>query len=207
MSFPAGEVSHYSIATREISDPPWHKTIGRLVHLTGASVLPVYFYGRNSSLFHIAGLVHPRLRTALLPRELLRKRSVSIQYRIGHQIPYRRLSYLHDYNTLTSYLRFRTELPGKFDNRKSKILSFPMFKRTKKTKTITFSEDRDVLLKEKTSLPINQRLLRNGDFSVFWARCAQIPHILHEIGRLRELTFRSPEKSFPFYFNHNLTIP
>jgi len=34
-------------------------------------------------------------------------------------------------------------------------------------------------------------LISRGDFDVFWAGAAQIPNVLQEIGRLRELTFRS----------------
>ncbi len=60
---PAGEVSHLSWKQRRIEDPPWNHTVGRLVQITEAPVLPVFFEGRNSALFQIAGLVHPRLRT------------------------------------------------------------------------------------------------------------------------------------------------
>jgi len=71
---PAGEVSHFSWKRRRVEDPPWNHTVGRLVQLTKAPVLPVYFKGRNSALFQIAGLVHPRLRTAMLPRETAKKK-------------------------------------------------------------------------------------------------------------------------------------
>ncbi len=189
--FPAGEVSHFSISKKIITDPPWHNTIARLVHLTKSPVLPFFFHGKNSALFHIAGLIHPRLRTALLPRELLKKRSVNIHYKIGNPIPYKRLSDIKDINNLTSYVRFRTELLGKSNNRNNKILTFPMIDRFKKKEMpVTSSEDHDFLIKEMTMLPADQKLVRNGDFSVYWARCTQIPRILHEIGRLRELTFR-----------------
>lgn len=190
--FPAGEVSHFSISKRGITDPPWHSTIGRLVRITGAPVLPFFFYGKNSPIFHAAGLIHPLLRTALLPRELLKKRADSIKYKMGHPISYKRLSEISDINTLTSYLRFRTELLGKSKFKKSKILSFPLVKKNiKKIKTITTPESSDILLNEIKSLPEEQSLVQNDDFSVYWALCTQIPHILQEIGRLRELTFRA----------------
>ena len=192
ITFPAGEVSHLSISKREITDPPWHNTIGRLVHLTGSSVLPVFFHGKNSPLFNIAGLVHPLIRTALLPRELLKKRTDIISYKIGHQISYNRLSDIESNNALTSYLRFRTELLGKSEKRQYKIMPFPISQRKiKKDNSVISPENTDVLLKEIDLLPKNQKLVRNGDFSVYWARCTQIPHILREIGRLREVTFRA----------------
>ena len=39
-------------------------------------------------------------------------------------------------------------------------------------------------------LPLESVLLESGDFTVFLARAGQIPCLLREIGRLRELTFR-----------------
>ena len=57
-----------------------------------------------------AGLVHPLLRTVLLPRELLRKRGTEIKARIGILIPYRSLKAYEKPNDLREYLRFRTSL-------------------------------------------------------------------------------------------------
>ncbi|MCI0529211.1 MAG: GNAT family N-acetyltransferase, partial [Nitrospira sp.] len=39
-------------------------------------------------------------------------------------------------------------------------------------------------------LPPEQRLVENREYIVFQARASQIPHVLYEIGRLREITFR-----------------
>jgi putative hemolysin len=48
-----------------------------------------------------------------------------------------------------------------------------------------------VLKAEIDGLPPNQRLVDNGCFQVYGARAKQIPCVLQEIGRLRELTFRA----------------
>ena len=50
---------------------------------------------------------------------------------------------------------------------------------------------RTALHGEIEALPSNQRLVESEALCVYWARAAQIPHVLHEIGRLRELTFRA----------------
>jgi putative hemolysin len=47
-----------------------------------------------------------------------------------------------------------------------------------------------LLEREIAALPRSQFLLRRGASRVFWARAAQIPALLDEIGRLRELAFR-----------------
>jgi putative hemolysin len=49
---------------------------------------------------------------------------------------------------------------------------------------------RALLKAEIECLPVEQRLVASGNFAVQYARAAQIPWCLQEIGRLRELTFR-----------------
>jgi putative hemolysin len=48
-----------------------------------------------------------------------------------------------------------------------------------------------LLKAEIEALPSTQRLIATGEFVVLYARAAQIPWSLQEIGRLRELTFRA----------------
>lgn len=81
--FPAGEVSHLKLRHREISDPAWHPVAGALWRHTKARVVPAYIRGHNSWLFQLAGLCHPRARTALLPRQLLNKQGQSLELRLG----------------------------------------------------------------------------------------------------------------------------
>lgn len=47
-----------------------------------------------------------------------------------------------------------------------------------------------LLKAEIEALPPQQKLVRSGNFSVFYARADQMPRCLQEIGRLREITFR-----------------
>ena len=71
--FPAGEVATFQFPNLAITDPEWNTNVARLSRLTNASVLPVFFHGANSPAFHVAGLIHPRLRTVLLPHEFFNK--------------------------------------------------------------------------------------------------------------------------------------
>jgi putative hemolysin len=50
---------------------------------------------------------------------------------------------------------------------------------------------RETLKAEVDALPSHQRLVDNGSLHVYYARAGQIPWVLQEIGRLRELTFRA----------------
>ena len=73
--FPSGEVSSIDLKRRLVRDPPWSTTIAALARKTGATVVPMHFSGRNPAFFQLAGLVHPRLRTVLLPRMTARRRN------------------------------------------------------------------------------------------------------------------------------------
>jgi hypothetical protein len=68
-----------------------------------------------------------------------------------------------------------------------------------------------VLRADLAGLPPTQQLISSGDFVVYMARAAQIPNILKEIGRLREITFRDAREgtgktvdldSFDSYYLH-----
>jgi putative hemolysin len=188
---PAGEVSHLSLKRGRVEDPTWHETVGRLVQLTGAPVLPVFFKGRNSALFQIAGLAHPRFRTAMLPRETLKKEGAQVSLRIGRIIPYKSLSRFQEPNRLTEYLRFRTYLLGIAEEteRPGRHASHG-HQHSRRTDPIACPIDPSFVAEEVDRLPSLQRLVAGSEFSVYYARSSQIPMTLREIGRLREETFR-----------------
>ena len=106
--FPAGEVSHIDLPSRKVTDPEWSDSIARIIRATGACALPVCFSGANGLAFQVLGLVHPRLRTALLPHEFLNKRDKTIPLRIGSPIPFNRLAAFRTDRELMAYLRHRT---------------------------------------------------------------------------------------------------
>jgi len=185
---PAGEVSHFSWKRRRVEDPDWSPSVGRMVHLTKAPVLPVYFRGRNSTLFQIAGLVHPRLRTAMLPRETVRKEGSRVRFKIGTLIPYKKLALLKDALDLTEYLRFRTYLLEMAEEGRS--TGIPLKKGAKsegRMTPIAAPLHKRLLTGEVASLPEDQRLLTNSRFSVYYAKSGQIPMILRKIGPALEL--------------------
>ncbi len=188
---PAGEVSHFSLKRRKVEDPAWNATVGRLAQLTEAPVLPVYFRGRNSALFQIAGLAHPRLRTVMLPRETLKKGGSQVEFKIGRLIPYKTLSRFQDASKLTEYLRFRTYLLGTAEEtaRPGRHASGRQG-HSRRMDPVARPVDPSSVAREVDRLPPLQRLIEGPEFSVYYARASQIPMTLREIGRLREETFR-----------------
>lgn len=192
VTFPAGEVSHMILRKRRIEDPPWNKTIGRLIHLTKAPVLPIVFRGANSKAFQVAGLIHPVLRTLMLPRELLKKKGSIIQVKIGKTIPYKKISERQEPLKLMAYLRFRTYLLGKSFTKPPEIRTIPKKKGdfSAEPQPIIPPVDKDFLMMEISKLPSEQKIAQMSSHHVYYAQAYQIPWILREIGRLREITFR-----------------
>jgi putative hemolysin len=208
--FPAGEVSHFTLGRGCVSDPRWEDSAARLVRRTRATVLPVFFSGGNSRLFQLAGLLHPRLRTAMLPRELLRMRGQSVRVAIGSAIPFSRVSrflYAGDADNssrrdeaarLTEYLRVRTYILKGRGARDRLVRESHLAPRT-----IPRNSDRapapqpiiaalppDVVSAEVEALPAAQCLSVSGSLRVLFGSAQQLPNVLREIGRLRESTFR-----------------
>jgi len=191
--FPAGEVSHLILRRRAVTDPPWSETVARIVRKTGAQVLPVFFNGRNSLLFQMLGLVHPRLRTVMLLREVFNKRGLTIDVRVGKPIPRERVAEFAGDGELLEYLRMRTYI---LNNRKTSpsradapVSLLPWLSR-RRFEPVAGPVDPDLVRREVESLPARCRLVETERFWVLAVSAGQIPCTLREIGRLRELTFR-----------------
>jgi len=189
--FPAGEVSHFSPLRGEIADPPWKTSLATILRHTRSTVVPVFFQGQNSFWFQIAGLLHPLLRTALLAREFLKRKDRQIVFKIGNPIPHAWTSRYTDDEKLMEYLRWRTYVMGhpSQGGRLSK-LSAALCAKVFCPEPVAGPMPPDVCAREIEKLPAEQRLVRSGSLSVWRADAHQIPHVLSEIGRLREIAFR-----------------
>jgi len=81
--FPAGEVSAIAWGRWTPADPPWSVIPFRLAQKTNARIVPAWCDGCNRTIFHAAGLLHPRLRTALLLGEFVARFGREVHFRIG----------------------------------------------------------------------------------------------------------------------------
>ena len=187
--FPAGTVSHLQLRKGVIADPTWHTTVARLVRRTNATVLTMFFDGHNSMVFQLSGLIHPKLRTALLPSELVRRVHSRVAVRIGRPIEPHKVSRYPDDGTLTSYLRFKTYM---LKWRESPIR--PRFSpRTLRAapQAIATAQPAEKLAAEVARLRAQALLAEQGKYRVFLAGAEEMPSLLAEIGQLRERTFRA----------------
>jgi putative hemolysin len=184
--FPAGEVSNLDLRARRITDRAWNPTAARLIRLAGAAVTPMYFHGANSALFQLAGIVHPRLRTLLLPRELSNKVGARVVVRIGESLPAAKLAACKDDTELAAQLRLRTYLLAAPEATATEPCAAP-----RRLVPLTAPVEPRVLAREIDSLPPAALLVSSKELRVYCAAAAQLPATLRELGRLREDTFRA----------------
>ncbi len=191
MVFPSGEVSSPRWRQGQIADPPWSPHVGGIIRRAGATALPVYFPGRNGWKFQLAGLVHPRLRTCLLPGELVRNSGRDIRVCIGRPIPWAKLRRLPDDRCRTSFLRASTYVlqnRPEAARRLNRSFTGPSPDGTRSPIAAPLAGSRSA--REVADLGAPHRLAAGGEFEVYLARAEQIPHLMHEIGRQREISFR-----------------
>lgn len=181
--FPAGEVSHFTLKDRQIKDPKWNNHITQIIKRTGATVVPIYFKGNNSFLFQFAGLIHPVLRTVMLPREFMKKESEKIKVVVGRPILREKLDLFERKKELTEFLRIKTYQLSDFIDEENKI-------QLQKMMPVNPPMNRDVLKAEIQQLPKDDIVYSYKQFDVFVTDYKRIPQIMQEIGRLREETFR-----------------
>lgn len=183
--FPSGTVSHLRLG-QGVTDPEWSPALGRLVRLSGAPVIPAFVPGANGLFFQLSGLIHPRLRTLLLGRELLNKGGVTVNIRFGKVVTPQRSSSFSNERALTDYLRTRSYA----------LRYVPKARGTTREavdealEPVAEPVDPAILVDELSTLPQEQRLDSVGELEVWCADAHQIPSLLLELGRLREITFR-----------------
>lgn len=81
--FPAGAVSYWQRETAQVEDPPWPIHTARMIQKTKACYLPVRFSGQNGPLFQMLGMIHPTVRSALIPRAFLAMGGKTVRGRAG----------------------------------------------------------------------------------------------------------------------------
>lgn len=186
--FPAGEVSTFYSDNNQICDKQWQDSIIKFIKKAEVPVIPVYFKGSNSWLFHLLGRIHPTLRTAKLPSELLNKKNKKIRIRIGSPIPVKEQKKFTDISKYGRYLRARSYALGTpLEVRK---LFSRSIRRPKKVEEIIDPISQELLLSEMNAVKKSHLLFTSKNYSVICAPSFEMPYILQEIGRLRETTFR-----------------
>jgi putative hemolysin len=189
--FPAGEVSSLKLNTLKISDKLWNPVVGKMILKAQVKVVPVYFSGHNSIAFNLLGLVHPALRTAKLPSELFNKTKEKIQIRVGKPINIKTINEFNDPNELLRFLRAKTyALESSLEIEPQSFISRLKFKKPDEPHPIINETSTQLIEQDLAQLPENSLLITHDHYKVYIAGARNIPSVLREISRLREITFR-----------------
>lgn len=185
--FPAGEVST-TYASSVITDREWLNSALRFIKKANVPVVPIYFHGSNSKLFHLLGRIHPALRTAKLASEVINKQGKTIKVRIGNPISVKDQDRFTDIHQLGRYFRSKTycldsgmDIKDFFNySLKGHPVPQPIVEETPKV----------AINREIAELRIDHLLFTIKNYTVFCTPSKNIPSLMNELGRLREITFR-----------------
>ena len=108
--FPSGQIATKENFNKKTKahDGEWKQFTSKLVIKTKSPVLPIYFEGQNSQLFHIANKMGLTFRYSLMMYELKRKIGDTINLHVGEIIPFSQLNEIGDLIKVTKYLRQKT---------------------------------------------------------------------------------------------------
>ncbi|MBZ9787269.1 lysophospholipid acyltransferase family protein [Psychroflexus sp. CAK57W] len=192
--FPAGEVSTH-LAGRKVVDKSWSNEAMRLIKKVQVPVIPVYFHAKNSASFYRLAKLNDNLRTAKLPGEMLKQSHRPIRVRIGNSISVKDQNEFEDLTDYSNFLRRKTYFLANSYEKKNLLENLPKqikFPIKRPPKSIADEIDCKALAGEvQDCRDKSRRLLVSNNYEVFIAERKDIPNIVLEIGRLREITFRS----------------
>jgi len=190
--FPAGEVSTYKDGKLNI-DKPWEEGAVKFIKKANVPVIPIYFHAKNSRLFYLLSKISDTLRTAKLPSEVISQKNRVIKVRIGKVISVKDQDAYKELPAFYEFIRKKTYMLANPFEKEHKLLSTQNLKIPKKpAKKITLQKSISSFIKEVDSLrEAGGRLIESKNYEVFFANAKEIPNLLHEIGRLREITFRA----------------
>ena len=200
--FPAGEVSNKNNPYGEILDKEWEKPALKLIKMAKVPVVPMYFHAKNSTLFYQLAKIHPNLQTMMLPAEMMNDRENPIRIRIGKPIAVKVMDEMENIEELGEFLKRKVYMmKSYFEKRKSLAqvinlknlsLKFQLSREENIVQNIIDETPKEDLLKDISKLRGTDKMLfSNGNYEIYFTPYEEIPSVMREIGRQRELTFRA----------------
>ncbi len=107
--FPGGGVSTSERPHKgQAVDLAWAPFTAKMIRMSKATIVPVFFTGQNSRLFQLASHMSLTLRLSLVFRETARRIGSDLPVRVGKPIPFSEIEHLTDRDELVAELRKRT---------------------------------------------------------------------------------------------------
>lgn len=176
--FPAGEVSR--LRPHGIRDTKWQSGFLRIAKSNHCPILPVYLDAKNSAFFYGVSLLCKPAASALLVKEMFKKKNQNMDISIGEVIPFDAFSALP--MSLPEQVKlFKKHIYSIAKNKRGILLT---------QKPIAMPEERRELFKAlKTECEVLGES-PDGKTIYLYQYGASSP-IMRELGRLREATFRA----------------
>ncbi len=186
--FPAGEVATIQNIKAGVVEKIWDPSIVRFIAKANVPVVPVFFSGTNSWVFHALGKIHPMLRTLSIPSEFFKKEHNTVKMRIGNPILVSQLNKFDKFEDKGRFLRTSVLALNPHRPAERAKLGFGLNNEVQPLiePVATHLLDYEIeQLKNKGGL-----LIEKAEYQVYLSPANNIPNVLRELGRLREQTFR-----------------
>lgn len=178
--FPSGEVSR--VRPTGIKDTKWQSGFLKFALKSNADIIPIFIKARNSWLFYTISTINKQLATFLLPHEMFKNKNINIKFKVSELISIQTIKEIK----LPQKQLLKLFKKHFYNVAKNKN---PIFKTQK---CIALPEDRHELLFE---LKASKKLGETKDGKeIYLFSPEEHSKLIKEIGRLRELTFRSVQE-------------
>jgi len=129
--FPAGGVATAEKPCCAAEELPWKLFTARLIQQSGATVLPVYFEGQNSALFHFVSRYSLSLRLALLVLEFRHHIGATVRATIGLPVSWAEIAASANGGSIIDelYVRVHRLAPGAENADRTALLPRPIHQR------------------------------------------------------------------------------
>lgn len=183
--FPSTEVGRWQFG-QNIVESEWMTSVATWVRESESPVLPVYISGKNSALMQSLSSMKRRFVRALTLNEGYGRRTRSLKLEIGDILAFTKLRKFDDV-AMTRYLRLHTLILSGRQLEDSSTRTEPAYQ----TKVAGCPNDETAIWREVEGVRQSGGALATvGALSALVATAMQIPQLLQEIGRQREITFR-----------------
>jgi putative hemolysin len=177
--FPAGEVSRMS--PMGVRDGRWNPGFLRFAQSTNAPILPMFVDGRNSMFFYALSFLAKPISTLWLVREMFKQARRSVDVHVGYSV------YPKQYQTAL--------LPPKS---KAKLFKHHVYGLARGKDRLGWQPEAEMLATPESRQALKKEIQQcemlgstTDGKRIYLYRHSEDSCLMREIGRLRELTFRS----------------
>lgn len=103
--FPAGGVSTAPKGFGKAEDLEWKRFVVKVIQRSKATIVPVFFHGQNSRMFHIVSQFSAPMRLGMLIHEVKNKMGKTLKVEIGNPIHFEQLAHIKDRQAFLDHLK------------------------------------------------------------------------------------------------------